>query len=108
MRAVGGTALSGTSVPDEKIMNTYIIILQAPSSAVWEKIKERWPDRHHIWHEYAAFIAPAGITTTAQITEVLGFNEEQKQFGLVSEISPTAMGYMDSNLVEWLEKAKHA
>ena len=85
-------------------MSVYAIILQKPDEKTWATVRRNWPDRHYIWHEYTAFIAPTGITTANFLSELLGFNENKKVTGIVSELA-SRDGYVETGLVEWLKNA---
>ena len=86
-------------------MSIYAIVLQVPDETAWDKVRETWPDRHYIWHDYTAFIAPVGITTSTQLAGTLGFNGDEKRTGVVIEVTPSHHGYVQANLVEWLKNA---
>ena len=85
-------------------MSIYAIILQEQEETVWDRVKERWPDCHYIWHSYAAFIAPSGIATSDGISEVLGFNSGDHK-GVVIEVTRSHRGYVQASLAEWFKNA---
>ena len=85
-------------------MTIYAIVLQAPDDTVWDTVKAQWPDRHYLWHDTAAFIAPVGITTAEELSETLGFNAEEKHRGVVIDMTVRS-GYGDGRFVEWIRNA---
>ncbi len=87
-------------------MSTYVIVLQERDDSVWGIVKEEWPHRHFIWNDYAAFVAPPGITTSLEIAETLGFNPTGDRRGIVSELTPAHRGYVKMALVEWIKNAE--
>ncbi len=87
-------------------MSIYAIILQKPNTTVWQTIREKWPDRHYIWHDHTAFIAPTGITTAIQVGYILGLNMAQTRAGVVVEMTPSHSGFAEAGLVAWLNKAR--
>ena len=86
-------------------MSVYAIVLQKPDTAVWQTIRETWPDYHYIWHTHAAFVAPPGITTATQISTTLGFNADSYKIGIAIEMTPSHLGFVEEGLVAWLGKA---
>jgi len=87
-------------------VSVYAIILQKPQQDMWKKIKDMWPNRNYVLNDIAAFISPPGISTSFGVADMLGMNSEEKEIGLVVEVTSSHQGYVDKTLVEWLKKAR--
>lgn len=68
-------------------MSVYAVSLNQPDEAAWKALRDAWPGRHFILTDRMAFVAPEGITTTAQIAEAVGIGGESDLLGLVLEVS---------------------
>lgn len=86
-------------------MSTYLVVLNEPDEAAWERLAEKWPDRHYILNDRIAAVAPEGISITEEITEAIGMDETQAVVGIVAEIrNDTVNGWNRRGLWEWLGK----
>lgn len=87
-------------------MIVYAIILTQDDDTgkAWNRIKEKWPDSHHIVSNQLAFVSVSDGLTTANVSNVVGMNTEDKQLGLVIQISSHYFGYERKETWEWLEK----
>lgn len=88
-------------------MSVYAILLQTPQQSMWTKVQEKWPDRHYIMNDIVAFVSPSGISTSHGVADMLGINSQEKEIGLVVEVTASHRGYVSGNLVEWLAKARN-
>ena len=88
-------------------MSTYAVYLDEPNEGVWDTVKAKWPGRHYILDDRMAFVAPAGITTSAQVSEAVGICEDQQLLGVVIDCSRYS-GFNRHDLWEWLDKARAA
>ena len=86
-------------------MSVYAVSLNQADEAAWETLRKEWPERHFILTDRLAFVAPEGITTTAQISEAVGIGGESNLLGLVLEVSAHS-GFNKSDLWEWLRKVQ--
>lgn len=88
-------------------VDVYAVILREPEEAVWQKIREEWPDRHYILTDRLAFVALSGVSTADQICATLGISP--KIHGLVIELFDSYQGYFEQGqeLGEWLRKARN-
>ena len=84
-------------------MSTYAIFLNVPNQDAWEGLKAEWPGRYFIMDDRLAFVAPEGITTTTDIANVVGINQETARLGIVLEYS-SHTGFNRNDLWEWLGK----
>ena len=57
------------------------------------------------WTDHLAFVAPEGITTTAQIAESVGIGSESGVLGIVFDWS-AHNGFNRSDFWEWLDKVR--
>ena len=85
-------------------MSVYAVSLNQPNKSAWAVLRKEWPDRHFILTEHMAFVAPEGITTTAQIAEAVGIGENDL-WGIVLEVSAHS-GFNKSDLWEWMRKVQ--
>lgn len=85
-------------------MSTYAVFLNAPNQSAWDAIRAEWPGRHFILDDRLAFVAPEGISTTADIANAVGINPETGRQGIVLEHS-VHTGFNRNDLWEWLGKA---
>jgi len=84
-------------------MTIYAVFLNSPDEAAWQVLGEKWPDRHFILTDHMAFVAPEGITTTAQIMNAVGMGLEKGLLGVVFELAE-CNGLNSGDLWEWLRK----
>ena len=85
-------------------MTVYAVFLNQPDDAAWAALAEHWPNgRHFILTGNMAFVAPEGITTTAQIAKAVGIGEGR--LGVVFDWS-AHNGFNRSDLWEWLRKVE--
>ena len=87
-------------------MSVYAVVLQKPDKGAWHTIEEKWSDRHYIWNDYVAFVAPLGIATATHISDLIGFNNKGNKKGMVIEITPSQQGFASAGFVQWLNKAR--
>ena len=86
-------------------MTIYAVFLNKADAPAWQALEEAWPRRHFILNEHMAFVAPEGITTTAEIAEAVGIGEERGVLGIVFDWS-AHYGFNHSDLWEWLGKVQ--
>ena len=86
-------------------MTVYAVFLNEADESAWQALAEKWPGRHFILNEHMAFVAPEGITTTAEIAAVAGIGEEHDVLGIVFDWS-AHHGFNRSDLWEWLRKVQ--
>ena len=85
-------------------MPTYLIALNAPDSAVWERVRSVWPDDHFILTDCLAFVSSDDSNLLTQdIAESLGMTAEDNVLGLVTEVKGLA-GRNSTSFAEWLSK----
>ena len=82
-------------------MSAYAIILNTPNANVQHLVQETWPNDHIILTDRIAFVAVRPATTTQEIADKLGMNQEGKMRGLVFDATYIA-GWNDGQLSEWL------
>ena len=86
-------------------MSIYLIALNHPDEAAWDRLKSKWPKHHRIVTDRLAFIAPEEITITEEVGESVGMNSEHKVLGVVAEIQyGTINGWNRQSLWEWMGK----
>ena len=81
-------------------MTIYAIFLNEPDAEVWKNVREKWEGRHFVLTENLAFVAPGGITTTAEVASVAGIGGDTNVIGLVFEWG-AHHGFNRSDLWEW-------
>ena len=86
-------------------MTVYAVFLNEPNEEVWQTLREKWPDRHHVLTENLAFVAPHGITTTADISDSVGIGGERGVLGIVFEWH-AHNGFNRGALWEWMRKVQ--
>lgn len=88
-------------------MSTYGVYLNEPNEEVWNAVKTNWPRRHYILTDTLAFVAPEGISTTAQVGESVGIGSPKKKqiAGMVFEVA-RIFGNNKKDMWEWLENAE--
>lgn len=64
-------------------MNTYAVHLDKPNDEAWNAIRMEWPNRSFFLTDHLAFVAPEGITTTAEMAETVGTGGERQVSGIV-------------------------
>ena len=72
-------------------MSTYAIYLNHPNQAVWNIIATTWPGRHRMLDDRLAFVAPMGITTSAEIAQAIGMTKEVDHLS-IAHSNPTGGG----------------
>lgn len=88
-----------------RTMTVYAVFLNKADEPTWRTLAETWPGRHYILNEHMAFVAPEGITTTAEIAAALGIGKERDVLGIVFDWSAHS-GFNRSDLWEWLGKVQ--
>ncbi|MCY4288077.1 MAG: hypothetical protein OXC63_05755 [Aestuariivita sp.] len=84
-------------------MNTYAIILNEPSTFVWQNIEENWPGREHYFlTDRIAFIVNQDFLLTGDIASSVGVSKDGGVSGLVFDTNALS-GWNDNALNEWLE-----
>ncbi len=88
-------------------MAVYAVFLNEANDAVWQAIRDKWPNGHHfILTDNMAFVAPTeGIVTTAQISEAIGIGSSNEVLGVVFEWA-AHNGFNRGELWEWLRKVQ--
>ena len=87
-------------------MSIYAVFLNQKDDKAWDAVQREWPKgRCFILDGRLAFVAPEGITTTAEIAKIVGINKENDRLGIVFEYTAHS-GYNRGDLWEWLEKVK--
>ena len=87
-------------------MRVFLIALTEPHAGTWGKLKQRWPDRHHIVTETLAMVSPVGgITTSGQIGKSIGISSsEDDATGIVLPLTGHS-GSFPSDAVDWMNAA---
>lgn len=86
-------------------MTVYAVFLNEADEAAWQALREKWPGRHFILTDHMAFVAPEGLTLTAEIAEAVEFGEASERRGIIFELTEHN-GYNRSDLWEWLRKVQ--
>jgi len=88
-------------------MTVYAVFLNDADETARQALQEKWPHgRHFILTDHMAFVAPEGITTTAQIAQAVGIGSgEREVLGIVFEWA-AHNGFNRSDLWEWLRKVQ--
>ena len=86
-------------------MSVYAVFLNRADEGAWQALREGWPGRHFILTDHMAFVAPEGISTTAQVSETVGIDSDSGLLGVVLEVSAYS-GFNQTGLWEWLGKAQ--
>ena len=86
-------------------MSVYAVFLNEANDEAWRTLRKGWPERHYILTDHMAFVAPEGITTTAQISETAGIGGDSSLLGIVLEVSAHS-GFNRGELWEWLRKVQ--
>ena len=87
-------------------MTVYAVFLNEPSSEAWQALEREWPDgRSFTLTENLAFVAPTGLTLTADIARAVGIDEERQRLGIVFEWT-SHNGFNRGDLWEWLRKVQ--
>lgn len=55
-------------------MTIFLVVLVEPDENAWERISEKWPERHHIISNTLAFVAPEGISTAKSVRDAVGID----------------------------------
>ncbi len=89
-------------------MAVYAVFLNEENDEAWAKLIERWPDdRHFILTDNLAFVAPERITTTSDVGEAVGMNDDHGVVGIVFEWE-AHYGFNSGSLWEWLRQVQKA
>ena len=83
-------------------MDTYAIVLNEPSEAAWNRIKENW-ESHYLVSDTLALIAMESTALTLNIAQSIGMNETDAVGGIVFQIIHYN-GWHDRTTWEWLAK----
>ena len=84
-------------------MTVHAVFLNEADEAAWQTLRDKWPSRHFILTDHMAFVAPEGLTLTAEVAEAVGVGEAAGRLGVVFEWT-AHNGYNRSDLWEWLRK----
>lgn len=89
-------------------MDIHLIALSAPHETAWKKLRQRWPDHHHVLNDDFAFVAPPGVCTLTKIQDVVGMSTDPDvAIGIVVPLVDHA-GVLANRTVQWPNAANHA
>ncbi|MCY3880233.1 MAG: hypothetical protein OXF74_13770 [Rhodobacteraceae bacterium] len=94
-------------IPEQGVtMTVYAVFLNEPDETTWATLREKWPNgRSFILTDNMAFVAPEGLTLTAEIAEAVGIGVERGVLGIVFEWA-AHNGFNRGALWEWLRKVQ--
>ena len=81
-------------------MTAYAIILNNSDPVIAQRITEKWP-RHYPLSDSVFFVTQEDPSTTVEVAEALGMNEERKVLGIVVEVGENNFGYNYQRLCRW-------
>ena len=84
-------------------MTVYAVILNSPDPVTTQRITQRWP-RHYVLSDSVFFLTQEDPSTTVEVAEAIGMNEERKVLGIVIEVGGNNFGYNYQRLWEWFSK----
>ncbi|MDE0308810.1 MAG: hypothetical protein OXI60_03120 [Acidiferrobacterales bacterium] len=84
-------------------MTTFAIILSEPTPDDWEKLKQFPASSYYIVDDRVAFFSGKNVDLTAEISDMVGMNDDEKITGIVISVE-WYDGWHNNTLWEWLAR----
>ena len=84
-------------------MSVFVIVLNAPSESVWNKLEAEFSKKYVISDTVALVSSQNSLTLTSEIAESVGIGPNNDIVGMVFEISAWD-GFHYQSTWEWLQK----